>query len=56
VVDLLSNILVYSPNKRLTAVEALAHPYFDELRDESCRIDGKDLPNIFDFTQRKFFW
>ncbi len=25
----------YSPNKRITAGEALLHEYFDELRDEN---------------------
>ena len=53
--DLLSKILVYNPHKRLNAIEAMAHPYFDELRDEGCKVDGKDLPNLFDFTQRKDF-
>jgi hypothetical protein len=26
--------MVYSPSQRLTAIEALAHPYYDELREE----------------------
>ncbi|KAI8089970.1 kinase-like domain-containing protein [Halteromyces radiatus] len=30
--DLISQLLVYEPDKRITAIEALAHPYFDELR------------------------
>lgn len=28
-IDLINKLLVYSPNERLTAIEALAHPYFD---------------------------
>lgn len=33
-IELLSLILVYSPVERLNPIKALAHPYFDELRDE----------------------
>ena len=33
--DLVSKLLVYSPNIRLTPLQALSHPYFDELRDEN---------------------
>ena len=29
----MSKLLVYVPDYRLTALEALAHPYFDELRE-----------------------
>ncbi|EEA04995.1 protein kinase domain-containing protein [Cryptosporidium muris RN66] len=32
IIDFLSRILVYSPQKRLKPLEALAHPFFDELR------------------------
>jgi len=53
VLDLLEKVLMYNPHKRLTAVEALAHPYFEELRDEGCKVDGKDLPNLFDFSQQE---
>ena len=31
--DFLSKILEYSPLRRLNAIEALSHQYFDELRD-----------------------
>lgn len=30
--DLLSKMLVYDKNERLTAQEALSHPYFDPIR------------------------
>jgi len=33
-IDLIERIVRYSPEKRLTAAEALAHQYFDELRNE----------------------
>jgi glycogen synthase kinase 3 beta len=32
-IDLLSKILVYEPTKRLTPLEAMIHPFFDELRE-----------------------
>lgn len=35
VIDLLDKMLVYDHTKRLTAHEALKHPYFDEVRDDS---------------------
>lgn len=45
----------YEPSKRLTAVEALAHPFFDELRDFQTRLaDGDNLPvELFDFTEEE---
>jgi serine/threonine protein kinase len=33
-VDLLDKIFVYDPDVRLTAQQALAHPYFEEFHDE----------------------
>jgi serine/threonine protein kinase len=35
-----SQLLQYAPNKRLTAVQAMTHPFFDELREP-----GTKLPN-----------
>ena len=32
--DLLAQIMIYSPKQRLNAAEALAHEFFDELREE----------------------
>lgn len=49
-VDLLSRILQYSPSLRCTALEACAHPFFDELRDPStCLPNGRPLPPLFNF-------
>ncbi|KMZ71458.1 putative Protein kinase [Zostera marina] len=49
-VDLVSRLLQYSPNLRSTAVEALTHPFFDELRDPSTRLpNGRYLPPLFNF-------
>jgi len=52
-IDLLSKVLVYSPQKRLDPLEALLHPYFDELRDRTFRLGGKQVPNLFDFTSEE---
>lgn len=55
--DLLSKILVYSPSVRYTPLQALSHPYFDELRDESSlkmlQIKKIAVPDLFDFTRGK---
>jgi len=51
--DLLSKVLVYSPQKRLHPLEALLHPYFDELRDRNFKVGGKQGPNLFDFTSEE---
>uniref|UniRef100_A0A0A9EUF5 Shaggy-related protein kinase eta n=1 Tax=Arundo donax TaxID=35708 RepID=A0A0A9EUF5_ARUDO len=49
-VDLVSRLLQYSPNLRCTALEALIHPFFDELRDPNTRLpNGRSLPHLFNF-------
>jgi len=48
--DLISKVLVYSPTKRLRPLEALLHPYFNELRSQNCKINGIPLPDLFDFS------
>jgi len=49
-VDLVSRLLQYSPHLRCTAIQACAHPFFDELRDPSMRIpSGRPVPPLFDF-------
>jgi serine/threonine protein kinase len=54
IIDLISKILIYNPRKRLTAVEVMAHPAFDELRNkENYNSDKYVMPNIFNFTQEE---
>lgn len=49
-VDLVSRLLQYSPNLRSTALEAMIHPFFDELRDPATRLpNGRFLPPLFNF-------
>jgi len=51
-IDLISKILVYEPELRITPLNAMAHPYFDELRDEDLIWpNGNLLPDIFNFTE-----
>lgn len=53
-VDLVSRMLQYSPNLRCTALEACAHPFFDDLRDPAaCLPNGRPLPPLFDFTAQE---
>jgi glycogen synthase kinase 3 beta len=51
-------LLEYTPTQRLSAVEALVHPFFDEIRDPTTKLPDsrhpnappRDLPPLFDFT------
>ena len=57
-IDLISKLLEYTPTQRLSAVEAMVHPFFDELRDPNIKLPDsrhangapKDMPNLFEFT------
>ncbi|EMS62368.1 Shaggy-related protein kinase alpha [Triticum urartu] len=49
-VDLVSRLLQYSPHLRSSALDALIHPFFDELRDPNTRLpNGRFLPPLFNF-------
>lgn len=40
-----SKLLVYSPTLRSTALDAMRHTFFDELRDPACRLpNGAPCP------------
>ncbi|XP_030462644.1 shaggy-related protein kinase alpha-like isoform X1 [Syzygium oleosum] len=53
-VDLVSRLLQYSPNLRCTALDALIHPFFDELRDPNARLpNGRFLPPLFNFKSNE---
>jgi len=43
--DLLEKTLIYSPTDRITAKHMLAHPYFDEIREEMKQIYGGGFPH-----------
>ncbi|KAL1562791.1 Shaggy-related protein kinase zeta [Salvia divinorum] len=51
-IDLASRLLQYSPNLRCAALEACAHPFFDELREPNARLpNGRSFPPLFNFKQ-----
>ncbi|KAG8950183.1 regulator of ime2 [Tulasnella sp. 419] len=53
-IDLVSRLLEYTPTARLSSIEAMCHPLFDELRQEGTRMpNGKDLPVLFNFTREE---
>lgn len=54
-IDFISKVLVYEPKKRLRPIDALMHPWFDELRERRTKLpNGNDLPDLFNFTRGNF--
>lgn len=51
-IDLISKILVYDPERRVKPLEALLHPFFDEVREEATHAQG-NLTDLFNFTQEE---
>ena len=51
--DLVANLLVYEPKKRLRPYLALCHPYFDELKKKDVVLpDNKKIPkHLFEFKE-----
>ncbi|EKX47114.1 hypothetical protein GUITHDRAFT_94045 [Guillardia theta CCMP2712] len=49
-IDLISKLLQYIPEKRVTPMQSCAHAYFDELRDPNLHLPNMKLPPLFDFT------
>lgn len=50
-IQMISTLLEYTPTNRVTAVEAMAHPFFDELRQPDQKLpNGKNFPPLFNFT------
>ena len=53
-IDLISKVLVYNPERRLKPLEAILHPFFDELREKATKLpNGNALPDLFDFTKEE---
>jgi len=53
-IDLVSRFLQYKPQARIHPFEALAHNFFDELREPGARLpNGKALPPLFNFTDKE---
>lgn len=62
-IELISALLEYTPTKRLSAIDAMVHPFFDELRAPECRFPDsrhaagatKEMPKLFDFSRHGKF-
>lgn len=54
-IDLVSKLLTYDPNVRLTPMKSLLHPFFDELRDINTKLpNGDPLPaDLFVFSKEE---
>ncbi|XP_024004106.1 shaggy-related protein kinase zeta-like [Eutrema salsugineum] len=51
-IDLASRLLQHSSSLRCTALEACAHPFFNELREPNARLpNDRPLPPLFNFKQ-----
>jgi len=58
-IELISRLLEYTPTERLSAIDAMVQPFFDELRDPNTRFPDsrhpggqvKDMPTLFDFSR-----
>ena len=49
--DLVGQLLEYTPSRRLSPLDACVHPFFDELRLPSQRLpNGRALPSLFNFS------
>jgi len=62
---LISRLLEYTPTNRLSAIEALTHPFFDDLRDPNTKLPDsrsahsgvlRDLPPLFNFNRHGTCW
>lgn len=54
VIDLVSKVLIYYPNKRLKSIEVAAHEFYNELRDPSTKISAEYQPEkLFQFTREE---
>jgi glycogen synthase kinase 3 beta len=62
-IELISALLEYTPTQRLSAIDAMCQPFFDELRDPSTRLpdsrhsggSSRELPPLFDFSRHGRF-
>ena len=51
-VDLACKLLDYTPNSRISPLQACSHAFFDELREPNGKLpNGRPFPPLFNFTQ-----
>ena len=57
-IDLIGKILKWEADDRLTALEILAHAYFDEIRgkDLELKLVGINISNLYNFKPSNFFF
>jgi glycogen synthase kinase 3 beta len=52
--DLVSQLLKYTPSARLSPLEAMCHEFFDELRSPNCKLPSSNpMPPLFDFSEHE---
>ncbi|XP_016843507.1 glycogen synthase kinase-3 beta isoform X3 [Nasonia vitripennis] len=52
--ELVARLLEYTPSLRMTPLEACAHSFFKELREQGTRLpNGRELPPLFNFTDHE---
>lgn len=55
-IDLLSRTLLFNPDHRLTSIEAMTQPFFDNLKDPHAHMpNGQRLPALYNFTRHGKF-
>ena len=53
-IDFLKRLICYSPQERFTAIQAMRHPFFDEIKNPNARLpDGDILPPLFNWTEKE---
>ncbi|KAL8281158.1 hypothetical protein RQP46_006516 [Phenoliferia psychrophenolica] len=51
---LLGSLLMFDPSARISAVEAMTHPFFDEIKAQGVLLpNGSPLPHLFNFTREE---
>ena len=54
VTDLISKMLRYNPEERISLYKALTHPLFNELREPDLVLpNGNCIPDLFSFSQKE---
>lgn len=54
IIEFLKTIIVYSPTQRPTAMQALTHSFFNDLKKEGMKLpDGEKFPPLFNWTEEE---